>query len=481
MGVIRFETPHPEQLPPSAAEVAYFVGRDEIPSRSRLERRNSELRLTRHETESGNLIVPWTVPHYGQVALQTGTLIERDRPYLLNLELARGTINRIRQHAAQWSGAGMVLPDDFQTTLRDAIGLLAKSATRQEDRISSTEFADLALTESIRAEALLAQAYAVQSAQARRLQTPRTAPLLGVRLDERVPEGLSADSLADACNSFSIPLSWRSIELERGQRNWAKSDALLGWAQAHGAKICAGPLVSLRADSLPLWIVNGDTDFDGLLDAMSEHIRAVVERYRGRVHLWHSAEGVNSGDALPLAEDQRLRLAVRALEAVRASDPRGATIVSFGQPWGESLRSQSLQLAPIHFADALSRGDLGMAGIGLEIELGLGADQTLPRGPLEFCRQIDRWSVLNLPLVLLLAVPSEGTYPPKGQAAWLEEFLPVLLGKQFVQAIYWSRLRDPSHAQPGANAALSYGLIDKWEQPKPALGVFARLKRQLVA
>ncbi|MFN9957685.1 MAG: hypothetical protein ACK55I_31655, partial [bacterium] len=54
---------------------------------------------------------------------------------------------------------------------------------------------------------------------------------------------------------------------------------------------------------------------------------------------------------------------------------------------------------------ALIRADLGLSGIGLEINHNYWPGGSLPRDLLEFNRLIDQWSLLGLPLMFLLRQP----------------------------------------------------------------------------
>ncbi len=129
-------------------------------------------------------------------------------------------------------------------------------------------------------------------------------------------------------------------------------------------------------------------------------------RYRGKVHFWNAAGRVITGEVLGLDDEQKLRLAVRAVEVIRSLDPQTPVIVSLDQPWAESMCRRDTELNPLQFADALVRSDLGLAGIGMEINLGMTAQATLRRDLLEFNNQLDMWSSLGLPLLISIAVPS---------------------------------------------------------------------------
>ena len=112
------------------------------------------------------------------------------------------------------------------------------------------------------------------------------------------------------------------------------------------------------------------------------------------------------GHVLALTEDQRLQIAAQAITKVRELDPSTPLIASFDQPWAEYLATEQLDLAPLHFADALVRADLGLSGLGLEINVGYHPGATAHRTPLAYSRLIDTWSLLDLPLLIALTLPS---------------------------------------------------------------------------
>ena len=135
----------------------------------------------------------------------------------------------------------------------------------------------------------------------------------------------------------------------------------------------------------------------------------------------------------------------------------------------------------------LVRGNLGLTGLALEINVGAYPHGTLPRDPLEFSRLLDYWSALGVPLVVVLTVPSAngsdplaqrqaallpGGWDPQAQRQWISRFLPVILAKPFVHGVLWNQLRDSEpHDFPHA------GLFDLRRHPKPALRILASLRQ----
>ena len=82
--------------------------------------------VDRDESESATLTIPWVTGDGTELALTTGTLVERRHPYLLSLELARGTLNRLRTYAFVWPALGLVMPDALAAMLSEATKALGR-------------------------------------------------------------------------------------------------------------------------------------------------------------------------------------------------------------------------------------------------------------------------------------------------------------------------------------------------------------------
>jgi hypothetical protein len=472
MGQMQFIVPDRSRLPEGATELAYFAGHEESPQVTRAVWENGLLVISRQEQESGTLTIPWKPsPSADATALATATLIERPRPYLLPLELARGAVYRLRSYAFLWQSFGLAAPDELGSLLQEARTQLARAATSQSDAARAAAHADQALDAALRAGEILCRAYGDQWSAARKSLAPRPPFLVGATLDARPPDQPFAEHLLQACNTLGVPFDWPEVERVEGSPDWQLSESQLAWCQAHELSVCGGPLLRCARGALPAWL-DASGDFELLLARATRHLQGVVERFRGRVQLWNCAAGANTARGLGLSEDQQLRLAVRAVETVRVTDGNAPVIISLDQPWGDYLRDERRQLSPIHFADALLRGNLGLSGLGLRIDIGLSPETTLPRDVLEISRQIDRWSVFNLPLLVELTLPPSRSFAAASELAWLKQVVPVLLSKATVQAVFWGQLFDGQSGQ-----LPDRGLFDTDATPKPALEAFANVRR----
>jgi hypothetical protein len=494
MGQLRFTVPAPERLAAHGRELAYVAGADGIPWEGRAKLDGQTLTIERDQRESGWTHVAWQVPKRGVLMLCTGSLMERAQPYVLPVELARGTITRIRNQAATWQQAGMTLPASYLAAARQATLKLIAAVTERSSQAEVCRLADESLAHGLEAVDLLTQAYTQQVLEIRRGQHTVLPTLLGARL-ENAPAKEFADELAAASNTSLITPRWPVVEPEAGELDWQATDAAVQWARERGQRICLGPMVQLDRPSLPDWLYLMADDFDEVLDYVLQHVDRVVQRYRGRVHLWHVAARMNLPAGIELDEEQRLKITVEAVDRVRSLDSRTPMIVSFDRPWAEYIAAEDQELTPLHFADTLVRGNLGLAGVGLELNLGYWPGGSAMRDPLEISRLVDRWSQLGVPLVLQLTLPSQNTpdplarhhekpnycqpfhpFTPTEQAAVLNRIGTLLLAKQPVQALFWNQVRDDApHDYPQG------GLIDLGGKAKPIVSVLAKLRSELLS
>ena len=114
MGQMRFIVSPPERITEEALQTAYLSGMDRAPWLARTRREGDELVLDRDVDDSGSLTIPWQVDGHGLLGLSTATLMEREAPYRLPLELARGAIHQLRNQMFEWQMLGVVVPEDVE-------------------------------------------------------------------------------------------------------------------------------------------------------------------------------------------------------------------------------------------------------------------------------------------------------------------------------------------------------------------------------
>ncbi len=474
MGLTRFMVPRREYLPPQAAKLAYQSGLDDIPWLTDATEEENGLVVERSVSESGSLHILWNVAGRGQIVLATATLIEREEPYNLSVELARGTVNRLKANVVAWEQAGLAVPPGVAADTSRAVSAFVAAVAGLAEPAEAAEHSQRAIEAALDAGEKLIAAFAEQAAKVRGAQTIKQAILFGGDLDAILPDSTLSEAFTAAFNTAIVRLPWTVIEPQSGVRRWSMIDGQIAWCQANQMRIFAGPLLELDKRSLPDWLYLWEGKFDEILGMAAQHIRTTVDRYRGRVHLWQCAARVNNVETLSLGEEQSLRLTLRSIEIVRELDPKVPVVVSFNQPWGEYLARREQDLSPLQYADTLVRADLGIAGIALEINLGVGPQMTLPRDVIELGRQLERWMALGLPLVILLTIPDEqDDFTAKIQQRWLESYLHLFSAKAAVHAVFWNQMRN----EPGDGAGR--GLVDDIGHPNALLSSLAAFRKRM--
>jgi hypothetical protein len=494
VGQLRFIVPDPARLSERAVQQAFLSGLDPIPNACRAKLTGGELLVERDGYESTKLNVPWRIDGRGEPLMATATVVQRDRPYLLPLELARGKVNQVRNQLADWLTLGLTPSEKATQRLAEATRLFTRAAVAQHDVAEATAGSDAALVAACEAGDLLSQNYVDQALITRHRATAKLPVAFGASLGHREPNPAKSAAFASICNTAVVPLTWRDVVSLEEQYLWDAYLAQIAWCKEHNINVAAGPLIRLDDRGFPDWLSLWQSDIDGILAFTAEYVSHIVRKLRGQVALWHAASYAARHHTLGLKDEDKLRIIVRALETVRRHDPDAPLIVSFDQPWGEYLRRVPSGYAPIQVADHLVRSSLPIAALGLELEVGYTPEGTYHRDALELGKILDVWSSLGLPLYIYLTVPSgetpdaaarskthaaagvmSGGWSPESQARWVRDFVPLLLAKPAVQGIAWlGSPDDEPHDLPHG------GLFDALGKPKPALTALASLRKEHV-
>lgn len=490
MGRMLFHAPTPETLPQGAVDTAYVAGIEGVPWHCRNHWSDGILTIQRSVTESGSLYFPWEVRQFGTRVLSTCSLMERKAPYCLVTELARGTLHRLRVFVGAVEAARFEVPQDVKRLLHNARQHFFVAVTSP---FHETGPADMSIHNAYAAIDQLCRSYSQQFARRNSEQSGARRLVLAGRLDSLVPS--KADRFLRAFNGALVPCRWRDLEAEQRRIEWAAVDAQMAWCRQHDLSIFGGPLLQVDALHLPEWTKNFASDFDAFERHAVHFVDTVACRYREDVDAWICAGRVNLPGSMQLDEEQKLRLTVSMIETLRRASPRTPVVVGFDQPWAEYLVHQDDDLSPLYFADALVRADLGVAGIALEINLGYSPSGTQPRDPLEILRNLDRWCLLGIPLIVLLTIPAAMDEDPNavgdgrviacGRAdaavpaidqSVAAELIQLLATCSRLHAVVWNQWNDGQmHELPNS------GLLDANGQERPALETLIAQRQEFSA
>jgi len=188
-------------------------------------------------------------------------------------------------------------------------------------------------------------------------------------LDERPYRDLAATQLTSVTPENAM--KWGPVEPLRGEYDWARADALVAFAKAHGQKVRGHTLV--WRSQLPPWLTNGAFTPEELKKLMVDHIAAEAGRYRGAIYAW---DVVNE----PFADDGSWRKSIWyeamgpgyvaiALHAARAADPDARLYVN---DYGVESAGPKMR-ALFDLVASLKRDGAPIDGVGLQSHFVAGA------------------------------------------------------------------------------------------------------------
>lgn len=498
MGTHHFRLPPPEIVtPPPDVRKGYIVGPDRIPCRTLVEFRPGLLLCHRDTNESGKFHVPWPVPRQGVPILATATLAERQQPYDLMVELARGRLDTLRNQLADWkTHLNLPTSPELQAKITEAQSAFAQAATRQDEPLECARLAQASLVACGEAGDIATEAYTNLLFRLRHNHTPRLPTQLACTLAGDPAKQPWSKPLREVINAARICVPWRDVAPAEGTYRWEAMDAQVNWCLAQGIVPTIGPILEFRAATLPDWLWLFQNDPQTLLDVVLDWVRQVLTRYRGKVPMWRLVGRVGTPKSLGLSEEEQIEFTARILQVARTVDPNAQSIVEFDRPWAEWLGSTQAthQLGPLHLGDYLARSDLGLGGVGLEVAPGYGPPGSHLRDLLEFSRLLDLFALLNLPLHITFAIPSGSDYDPAGngssvqagqwpsppdpslQRRWASRWIALAIAKPFVKSVCWQAVRDDaSELYPNS------GLLAANGAPKPILNWLKKLRTDHLA
>ncbi|MEZ6121902.1 MAG: endo-1,4-beta-xylanase [Planctomycetaceae bacterium] len=448
MGLIQFSIQTDQLVTPSEVAKADFVTFDGrvIPATSTLDARS--LSCIRRQTDSSKLRVLCDLPDR-QLVAQTTSLREALQPYPLELELARGELTRLRNFHSLWTGAGLKSNPELEERIRKAHASFRQAVFA--DQRSGPAIETIAHTQA--AMDLLVSEYSHQRINFRHQKMQKFPLFVGCRLAQ-IPQ--HPETFLDAFNAVLIRTRWQDLEPGDGNYQWDTLEALVDWAMDSGLFCIGGPLLDLSADCFPEWMSAWKHDLRNLESYTVDFIETVVGKFVGRIRHWEVVCGGNRGGSNGLTEEQRLNLVLRAIDAAQKVDEQIQISLRIVQPWGEYLSCTDNRLAPIQFVDTIRRSGVSIAEVNLDLRFGNQELNSLQRDLLNVSQLLDHWSLLQLPLNVMVAIPETSFEPlisdPEALVSWqtqqLEDLLLLCLAKERLSGFYclnWEDRRAADH------------------------------------
>lgn len=491
---------------------AYVVGSDDVPLRAEITFKSGIITCKKRAAGPAGLALLWDVDGAGVLLLETIRVQERDRPYILQIELARGRLMRVANKNEEWGLLEYEGTRELTTRLEQSRELLIR-ALQAEQPAAAAELAQESLVSAVQTSEDLAQFHA-NAMFARRKSTGLSRKVFGTSFALDKPTELARKRLTGAFDFATLPINWRDIEPTEQAFNWK---ALDGWVEvlsraSAGIPLRGAPLLCFTEGHIPDWLYIWEHDFDTIRDLAFEHVRRVINRYGQHIHTWTVIRGIHAPTCFSFSFEQLMELTRMAAALCKQVSPRGTALVELVFPFGEYYARNQRTIPPLLYADMVVQSGVHFDGFGLRFQMGSPVDGMFARDLFAVSSVLDLFAKLGKPLhVTGVEVPSQfghGEGEPQSlasgpgywhapwseaiQAEWVYRFYEIALSKPFVESVCWQSLWDssatrldgsgraptiPGLADSAAHAAVLHGGLLKTDlAPKPSYKKFMEFR-----
>ena len=377
MGEFKFRIPDFWDLESRHARTIHLIGLDGIPRPCSVDQQGDLLTITRNQNESAKTYISYPFAEFGELTICTGTLLESEKPYDLVTELARGTLNRLRNQTSIWREGGLEIPPEVIELTTQGIKALGAAIVGQGN--SNQQPAQDALDCAMKGIFALCEKFGEQISQFRVSQT-------------EIPTFWQAASLSDQIEESPIHSSFDLLQISsRNRLETLQSRTIIG------PLLDASPMSSFGIES-----ENFQEGRQKLLDDLDQ----TLEQIQDNVSLIHAACGLNGIGHRHLSYRQQLQLTSDMLSRIEDSSCDLPVMVSFDYPWAERLAWSVGGAHPLQIAEDLMRNGSQISMVGLDINLDYWPGGSVARDPLQWIDLIDIWCQLGLPVALCLRAPN---------------------------------------------------------------------------
>jgi hypothetical protein len=470
---------------------ATAIGPESVPVPGEVLFKDGLLVVNRKDEHAAGVALLWDAGPLGSFMLETTRLPPREKPYNLNVELARFRLMKIVQKQEDWNLFDFPKVEKYAGQLHEGQMLFAEALGKLHDPPAAAALADKALEIAIDLSEQLASFHGELLLNRRRQSNAFVRHIFGCRIDPHVLNDRYRETLSNHFDYAVVPMDWKRVQ---PQEQEFQTGPLDDWLDVLGKKripTIGGPLIRLDQDYVPDWMVIWEHDYDTLREMAYDYVQKIVSRYRKGVAVWNVVAGVQTNAAFSLTFEQVIELTRLLVSQVKTILPGARTLITVTEPFGEYHARGRGSVAPMLYAEMVAQAGINFEAFGLELEMGVPEPGMFTRDLFQLSCVLDRFATLGRPVFLTAvgcpgrATPdpndaSEGKnnpaaggrwhrpWDPQLEADWMEAVYHLALSKPFVESIAWSNLADLRPRLPGG------GLLDDLLQPKPA---FQRLQQ----
>jgi len=479
---------------------AYLFGQDSIPLRADLAVAPGQITCLKQVPGAAGLALLWSAGQAGRFLLPTCRVPEREKPYNLNVELARAQTMRLAQKREDW---GLFDYADATAINKEFDSVRAKF-TEALKAADDPKAAAAAADEALVAGLLLGEQIALYHAEVF-VNRRRAASGAAMRTTFGCTAALEGavetfqERLGETFDFVNVPTPWKVMEPKEKLYEYGAVDGWVTWASKNRKFVHAGPLLSFESSQIPEWMYLWENDYDTLRGMIYEHVQQTVKRYERTVQYWKVVSGLHAFNDFNLTFDQIIELTRMTCQAVKKIAPRSKVIIELVMPWSEYYARNPKTIPPLLYADMAVQSGIKFDGFGVQVCMGIPLDGYYVRDLMQISAMLDEFVGFAKPLHVtacqvpagVAADPADAWFgrievsragqwhvpwSPRLQAEWLQAFYRVAISKPFVESICWRDLSDaPGHYLPHG------GLCDAKLEPKLAYKELRNFKNWLLA
>jgi len=469
---------------------AYLFGTDGIGiRRAKIGFKNGFIECERPNLETAGLALLWPIDGLGRMLLPTTCLYERERPYILNLEIARAKLMQIINKREDWSFFDGF--EGLEDICKEAQNLFIRAIQNISDKSKASKLADESLKKAIVISEKLALNQAELLFKNKAKSRSFSRGCMGCRVDTlQMTNPKYVKKLLELFDFVLIPINWAQIESQRGHFDFSAVDTCIKVLSKKKLVIGAGPLLRFSKENIPKWLFDNEAGFEKIRETAYQFISKVVTRYSASIHRWFVISSLNAFNHFGFSFEQILEMTRAANLAVKAASNRALRIIEISNPWGEYYTTAPNSIPPIVYMDMIVQSGINFDAFGLVMRFGKNQSGMHVRDMMQISAILDYVGPVAKPLYINgVEVPSQKgndlysgqvagiwhqEWNQSQQARWLEQFYKIALSKQIVDSVTYSALADKQD-----NTISNSGLLTSQLEPKKSFQVLRKLRNTI--
>lgn len=437
---------------------AYLFGGDGIGiRRAQIEFKDGYIQCYRPNLSTAGLALLWPIEGFGKVLLSTTCLPERDKPYNLNVEIARAKLMQIVNKREDWLFFNKI--HGLTELSEEAQDLFIRAIQNISEPSTASKLADESLNKAIVIAEKLAIKQAESLFQTRSKSHGFGRGCFGCRVDPlEIDNPVYIERLLELFGSATIPINWAQMESEKGNYDFSTIDACIEVLSRKKLTLSAGPLLCFSKKYLPKWLLQSKSGFEKIRETAYQFVSEVVSRYSGMIRAWYAVSGLNAFNHFGFRFEQILEMTRAANMAVKQASDKSIKIIEVCNPWGEYYTNISNSIPPLVYMDMVVQSGINFDAFGLPMQFGKNQSGMHVRDMMQISAILDSFAPIAKPIYITnVEVPSEnrdgqqegdlaGIWYEKWnqalQAQWIEQFYKIAMSKPCVNSVTYSNLMD---------------------------------------